>query len=144
MVVEPDKIRSLEGMPDQTASRLGLRFMLKSSENILDQALKYDNYDFIFETRMDIKYESKLDLNEFNSKELMCFEVKHDYAMDFWFFGSTENMKIKIDYANNIQKYWYDKDYMNIWYESGLLHYLNDNNIKCKKSSLRFQVPRIF
>ena len=43
--------------------------MLDGSKKICEEAINYDNYDYIFETRLDINYTSKLDLTEFNNPE---------------------------------------------------------------------------
>jgi hypothetical protein len=141
LIIEPDKCKNIKNKPDNIASMIGLQYMLYSSKKMYNEVINYDNYDFIFETRLDLNYTSKLDLNEFNLKDLYC-PIEHN-IMDFWFSGSVNNMKIKIDFYDNIHEYWYNKN-CSINYEVALENYLKDRGISWAKSSLMFNAPRLF
>lgn len=132
-ITEPDKCKNIKNQPDNISSRLGLQYMLDSSKKLYNEVVNYDNYDFIFETRLDVNYTSKLDLTEFDSKNLVC-PIEHN-IMDFWFCGSIDNMKTKMDFC--------DKDH-SINYEVALENYLRGKGISWSKSSLIFDVPRLF
>lgn len=144
MIVEQDKIKSLGNISDATASRLGLKFMLNASKKILDEALKYDSYDFVFETRMDVNYTTKVNSDEFSRNSLVFADVVVDCVMDFYCVGDVDKIKTKMDFCNHVQKYWYDGDYHTNLYERSLSTYLRDNSISWQKSGMSFSVPRIF
>jgi hypothetical protein len=142
-IIESDKCKNIKNQSDTVSSHLGLYYMLEGSKKIYNEVIQHDNYDYIFETRLDINYKSKLDLMEFNNKNLMC-PIEGGLLYDFWMFGSVANMKIKIDFFDNVKSYWYDKNPTLIWYEHALENYLRDNGISFMKSSLEYDVPRLF
>lgn len=142
-IIESDKCKNIKNQSDTVSSHLGLYYMLDGSKKIYNEAIQHDNYDYIFETRLDINYKSKLDLMEFNNKNLMG-PIEGGLLYDFWMFGSVANMKIKIDFFDNVKSYWYDKNPTSIWYEHALENYLRDNGISFMKSSLEYDVPRLF
>jgi hypothetical protein len=142
-IIESDKCKNIKNQSNLISCHLGLLHMLDGSKKICEEAINYDNYDYIFETRLDINYTSKLDLTEFNSKNLVC-PIEDGMLFDFWMFGSTDNMKIKINFFNNVKSYWYDKNPELICYEHALENYLKDNNLPYIKSSLQYHAPRLF
>jgi hypothetical protein len=142
-IVEPDKSKDIKAESDIMASHMGLQYMLNSSKKLYNEIINHYDYDYVFETRLDINYTSKLDLTEFDSKNLMC-PVINNLLFDFWMFGSVDNMKIKIDFFENIKSYWYDKGCTTLYYEHALQNYLRDKGISWLNSSLMFDVPRLF
>lgn len=148
MIVEPEPGINLELLPEhlrnEVPSRpnLGTKNMLYSTRSIFEAAMKYDDYDFIFNTRLDVEYNSKLNINELNSGKVF----RSNMHEELWMFGSTDFMDIKTNYYHYIDQYWFQHpDYVRISYEQAFYRYLYDNNVReIYASDLQYKILRPF
>jgi hypothetical protein len=107
---------------------------------------KIDNYDRIFCLRPDINFISPITIEELQTPGFVTSVTHHtsdDITQDIFYHADISTIKIKAEFANHIDKYWYDKDYPGIDFEQSLNQYLKDNNILIANSSLLFNIPRI-
>lgn len=128
-------------------SSLGVKSVFYASRKVFELATQYGEYDMFFATRMDIKYTSKLNINELGRD---CLTVPHNkhFVNDIWMFGPKKYLDIRTNYYHHIDDYWYNNpnydNFMNVWQEIVMTKYLNDNNVPTQISDLCFEVPRIF
>lgn len=126
----------------------GVKNMLYSSKKCFNEAKK-DNYDLYFSLRLDILWQSKINLQNLNLDTLWCpvleWPGEKRMAWDVFMIASKKNMKIKTSYLNFINKYWLDKkDSENILYEDALTDYLVDNKINFDFIDLKWDLVRLF
>jgi hypothetical protein len=130
-------------------ANLAVKNVLESHKKAYELIDNPDSYDKIFCTRLDIKYESKLQLEELENEYLLYPEFPRldavDLVSDLWLIGNPEQIKTKINIVNSIDDLWYSKsDFNSIPFEKIVTDYLISNNIKYKHSNLKYSVPRIF
>jgi hypothetical protein len=149
LMVEQDKLPDLSRyknpneIPYNAPGCFGVKLMLESSRKAFETMKSYGVYDRVFSTRLDLNYESKLNINEVQSDRLVGAST--DGNFDIWMMGTTEQMDIKTQYVNHIDTYWYDRDMINMHYEGALLKYLQDNNLgDFITSDISYTTPRIF
>jgi len=132
-----------------SAPHLGVKNMLHSCLKAFNTARQHGKYDRYFSTRMDINYLSKLDVTELQSPKLLvpktAYDGTHPYIFDIWTIGSEEQLKIKTNFYNAIDQYWYNitENFHSYIYEQALKTYYTDNNIETQTSQLKYCAPRI-
>lgn len=147
IIVEQDRLPDLsryennDNIPHNAPGCLGVKLMLESSRKAFEAMKRYGVYDRVFSTRLDLNYQSKLNIDEVHSGRLVAASGG---AFDIWMMGTTEQMDTKTQYVNHIDRYWYDRD-IYLDYETTLCRYLQDNNLgDFITSNITYTTPRIF
>ena len=150
MIVEEDPGPDITLLPEEFRSDLrspgnvGVKNMLRSARTIFEAATKYKKYDKIFNTRLDIKYNSKLTEIEILSDKLLS--PPSFGHIELWMFGTTEQIDKKTNFVNHIDKYWYhNPQYLEVAYELTFITYMLDQGIPVNSASnLQYEIIRPF
>jgi hypothetical protein len=130
----------------RSKSKLAIKYVLQSLHNMFNIAIKTNNYDRIFCLRPDIDFTSTINLEELKLPGFVTSSSRYNtakYTQDIFYHSSPEIIKIKTEFVNHVDTYWYDKDYTTIDFEAALNEYLSDNKVPIINSSLLFNIPRI-
>lgn len=133
----------------ENRARYGVKNMLYGSRKIFEEAVKYKKYDFIINTRMDIKYLSKFDKAELNSNLNFALDNNSWDFKDIIMWGTPELLDIKTQYYHNIDSYWYNlnnerHDWIHTGYEPQLKYYLMERKMPLASSNLKIELVRLF
>lgn len=129
---------------DETKAQCGVKYMLYSSRKIFEESLKYNDYDYFVSTRLDIKYLSKLDVNEINLQRNHLI-IPNCMNFDIFALGPKHLIDIKTNYYYHVDQYWYHNPcFINSGYETVLARYLSDNRLPLLKTGINFEIVRPF
>lgn len=126
-----------------------VRHMLFSRRKVFEAAKQYGNYDVYFNTRLDIKYFSKLDINELNSGKLLVPTDQYG-RYDIFMFGPEKYIDIHSRFAYDLEDFWYKSNLYqtNIFYENVLQNYISQKGLRFGleifHSNLKFDMVRLF
>ena len=121
-------------------------FFLRSGKISFLMMKEYGDYDYVFQSRLDIKHTSKINLETLDRNNFHITNIcqNSNYkAYDFCSFGSIHNMDIKTDFVKHHRQYIPDA-FANSAYELGLYKYLIEHKMEVCKLSIDFHPVRLF
>lgn len=129
-----------------TKANYAVKHMLYSSRKAFEVAKEYDEYDVYFDLRMDIYFDSGLDINELFSGKLMTAKGMNT---DLFMFGNKSLMDTKTGYYYDVEDYWYKNErFKTTGYEAALISYLAEKGIHqgsgWTESNLNWRCVRLF
>lgn len=149
-IVQKNKEINHPGLQSGTGlykAHLGVKCMLESSRTAFEMACKQDNYDKFVDTRLDVNFLSKFDLNELNSENMIVELYQPEVLFrDLIIIGTKEQLDIKTNFLNHIEHYWYQHllQGSTMYYEHALFQYCKDHKLTFQNTSLLFDTPRPF
>lgn len=127
-----------------------VKYYLNARRKIFEIAKNYNNYDYFFVSRLDIKYSSKFDINELLTNKLITPNDGGADRHDLFIMGSENYINIHTKFAYDLEDYWYKSGLykQTIFYEHVLKKYLHEHginfNINVIRSNLKFDIIRLF
>lgn len=130
LIIEPHPpvdISWCEFVDTTTKANYAVKNMLYSSRKAFEAAKNHNDYDYYFDLRMDIYFDSKLDVNEFYTEKIM---TPKGFNTDLFMFGNKTLIDTKTRYYYDIEEYWYRHErFKTMGYESALISYLAEKGI---------------
>jgi hypothetical protein len=131
----------------EASAQVGIKNMLYSARSAYNSAVSYDNYDRIFDLRLDIKFTSKLDIAEIESDKLYIPGI--GYHDQLWLIGTVPQIDVETGFFHHIDDYWFkNPSFTRVHYELVFKDYLSHQNLQYGRdvlqSSLQYEIVRPF